>query len=253
MTCNIKLTVAYDGTNYLGWQKTKTGPSIEDSLLKALQQILQEEISLQAASRTDAGVHAEGQIVNFITNRTDITLDRLRYSLNCLLTSDISVLSAEQVPLDFHPTLDCTGKEYHYTICNTAVQLPPYRLYSWHVPYTLDYAAMQQASEMLTGTHNFESFCNFRKQSQYENYTRTVTRITLLRLPEGRLKIEVCGNNFLYKMVRNIVGTLIDVGRDKILVDAIPAILKSGDRKQSGVTAPAHGLSLFRVHYLPES
>jgi tRNA pseudouridine38-40 synthase len=246
---NVKLAVAYDGTRFLGWQKTKEGVSVEESLQAVLEQIVQEPVVLQAASRTDAGVHAREQVVNFFTSKARIDTNRLLLSLNGLLPKDIAVLQAEAMPMPFHPTLDCTGKEYHYWICTGKAQLPMHRSYSWHYPYRLDKTEMEQAAECLIGVHDFQAFCNGLKNAQYESCIREVTAIEIHERPPQRLQIVVKGNHFLYKMVRNLVGTLVYVGRRKIRADAVPAILHSRDRKQAGAAAPAHGLTLYRVFY----
>ena len=202
---NIKLTVAYDGGNYLGWQKTTMGPSIEETLQQVLEKILQEQIILQAASRTDAGVHAKGQIVNFLTQKNP-SLKRLKISLNCLLPKDIAVMDVEMADIDFHPTLDCRSKEYHYSVCYGTAQLPQHRFYSWHYPHALDISAMRAAALLLTGEHDYAAFCNFKKNHAYAHYVRQVELIDIIELPEELLCIRVRGNNFLYKMVRNLVG-----------------------------------------------
>jgi tRNA pseudouridine38-40 synthase len=246
---NIKLTIAYDGTDFFGWQKTCMGPSIEESLQKALEQILQEETALQAASRTDAGVHADGQVVNFLTAKPQLDLGKLTHSLNCLLPKSIAVLEALPAPPAFHPTLNCTGKEYHYQVCLGKAQLPRHRLYSWHCPFPLDLLLMQRAAKLFVGKHDFEGFCNQKNQTHYQDYVREVQRVELIQLPENRLRFEVEGNHFLYKMVRNIVGTLIYVGCGKLSIESIGEVLEGGNRTEAGVTAPAHGLSLFKVRY----
>lgn len=246
---NLKLIVAYDGQGYLGWQKTDTGPSIENALQTVLEQIFQEPITLQAASRTDAGVHARGQVVNFYTSKLRTSLPRLQASLNGLLPSDIAVLQVTEEPFAFHPTLDCLGKEYHYTISHGSTQLPQHRFYSWHYPYSLDPDAMRAAARAFVGEHDFSAFCNFQKNASYTDWIRSVSDVSIIELPEHQLQISVKGNHFLYKMVRNIVGTLAQVGRGLIASDAIPQILASRDRTQAGLTAPACGLCLFRVFY----
>ena len=139
---NLKLTLSYEGTQYLGWQKTKMGPSIEETLEKALSQVLRHPVKLQAASRTDAGVHAAGQVINLFTSSPE-DLFRLKKSFNGVLPRDISVLTLEEMPDAFHPTLDAQGKEYHYHICLGNVQLPFLRLVSWHFPYPLNIDEMQ--------------------------------------------------------------------------------------------------------------
>lgn len=246
---NIKLMVAYDGTRFLGWQKTKMGPSIEDSLERVLTRILQHDITLQAASRTDAGVHAKGQVVNFFTGKVIPSLQRLLISMNCLLPKDIAVIDIEQVADDFHPTLDCKQKEYHYFVCYGAAQLPHHRFFSWHYPHALDIDAMQRAAQHLVGEHDFATFCNFKKNSSYDHTIRYVHEIAVTSLPDHRLHFRIIGNNFLYKMVRNLVGTMVYVGCGKIKEEAVAGILSSGDRTLAGVTAPALGLCLHRVYY----
>lgn len=245
---NIKLVIAYDGKNYLGWQKTPTGPSIENALQLALEQILQENVALQAASRTDAGVHARGQVVNFIS-ANPILLSKLHTSLNSLLPDDIVVLSVQQAADAFHPTLDCTAKEYHYALCFGPIQFPQDRLYSWHYPYLLDINAMRDAAKHLVGEHDFRSFCNFKKNEVYENWMRIITEISIDEISPNHLQIKVIGNSFLYKMVRNIVGTLAQTGRGLLKPDDMPAILQGQNRVLAGVTAPAHGLCLYQVFY----
>ncbi|MBS0616186.1 MAG: tRNA pseudouridine(38-40) synthase TruA [Verrucomicrobia bacterium] len=241
---NLCLTIAYDGTDYLGWQKTKEGPSIEAELQHTLEQILQHPVSLQAASRTDAGVHAEAQVVNFFTPHAK-DLDRLQKSLNGLLSPAISVTDIAEMPTAFHPTLDCSGKEYHYHLCLGSFQLPQYRHYSWHYPYPLDVGAMQKAAPFLQGYHDFSAFTC---EPQEDNH-REVFSIEIEPISTHRLQIRVSGNRFLYKMVRSIVGTLVYVGCGKIEMQKLPSILASQDRKQAGVTAPAHGLTLKKVLY----
>jgi tRNA pseudouridine38-40 synthase len=240
---NIKLTVAYEGTRYLGWQKTEMGPSIEAELEKALAQILQHPVKLQAASRTDAGVHAAGQIVNFFTE-TKIELKRLQKSLNSLLPDDISVREIETMPEPFHPTLDCTGKQYEYSVCLGTSQLPFQRLYSWHFPYPIDLEQMALGARSLTGRHDFSAFTNEKQ----EDNLREIYSIEIIPEETG-VKIRVEGNAFLYKMVRNIAGTLVYVGCGKLKASALSAIIESKDRTRAGVTAPAHGLTLKKVNY----
>ncbi|KAF3362953.1 tRNA pseudouridine synthase A 2 [Chlamydiales bacterium STE3] len=246
---NIRLTLVYDGTNYLGWQKTPLGPSIEEAIQKTLQRILQHEITLQAASRTDAGVHALGQVVNFFTSKTLEDVSKFKLSINALLPKDIRITMVEVAENDFHPTLDSNGKTYHYEICQGSVQLPQHRLYSWHVPKHLDIKQMKEASKQLIGKHDFSAFCNAKKNEVYQNKIRQVERIDFVQLENNRLKIAIFGRHFLYKMARNIVGTLVYVGLGKISVSQIPLILDGKDRTKAGMSAPAHGLTLFRVHY----
>lgn len=245
---NIKLKLAYDGTNYLGWQKTKMGPSVEETLEDVLKRVLQHPITLQAASRTDAGVHANGQVVNFFTPKT-VSLDKLQYALNGLLPKDMAVKSLELASEDFHPTLSCKGKEYHYYACYGKIQLPIQRNYSWHYPYLLNVEMMKAAIPLMIGNRDFSAFCNTKKNSTYTHYTRYLESITIHELENECLRFEVRGNNFLYKMVRNIVGTLVYIGCGKIALADFPAILENADRTQAGMTAPALGLFLHQVNY----
>lgn len=242
---NLKLLLAYDGTSYLGWQKNGEIPTIERSLELALFQILRESVELQAASRTDAGVHALGQVVNFRTNHP-ISLRKLIGGLNGVLPDSIRVLTAEEMPDPFHPTLDNRGKIYLYQICCSAFQLPFYRTLSWHVPTRLDLKAMQEAIPHLLGSHDFSSFCNER--SLWTRPTEcNLEEILLIPQAHQRLHLLIKGDHFLYKMVRNLVGTLVAVGLHQLASDEIPLILEKKERAAAGVTAPAHGLSLKEV------
>jgi tRNA pseudouridine38-40 synthase len=236
---NVKLIVAYDGTRYLGWQKTFTGPSIEGCLQEVLEKILQHPTFLQAASRTDAGVHADKQVVNFFTPHS-LDYPRLKHSLNSLLPDDIVILEASEAPTGFHPTLEAKAKEYHYAICHGNVQLPKNRLYEWHYPCALDIEAMRQSAMTLTGEHDFAAFCNVKKNAHYKNTIRTVSNIEIQETFQKTLKIIIRGENFLYKMVRNIVGTLMYIGCGKLSQESLTGILSGLDRKQAGMTAPAH-------------
>ena len=248
---NIKLTVTYDGTHYQGWQKTSTGPSIEEALEGVLSLILQEQCQLQAASRTDAGVHATNQVINFISmNPRALELSQLQIALNSLLPKDIVVKNIEHVADNFHPTLDCCSKEYHYQVTFGSIQHPVDRKYAWHIPKTLNISLMRTAAELLLGNNDFSTFCNMKIKCDYTDHIRHLTSIDIIELiPNQSLRFVIRGNHFLYKMVRNIVGTLIYVGCGKIAIKDIPQILHSKDRRLAGITAPAHGLILYCVEY----
>ncbi|MDF2577270.1 MAG: trua3 [Chlamydiales bacterium] len=246
---NLRAKIAYDGTNYLGWQKTTMGPSIEESLQNVLEKILQQRLVLQAASRTDARVHAEGQVINFYCLRPKISLNRLQLSTNALLPKDITLLQIEEAPYKFHPTLDAIGKEYHYHMCYGPILLPLLRHHVWHYPYDLNIEEMKQAIPYFLGKHRFAALRNFRNDLDLEDDIRTIREITILHEPPYSLKFIIKGDHFLYKMVRNLVGTLVYVGRGKILRKEIPHILTSRNRTQAGITAPAHGLTLKQVFY----
>lgn len=244
MTRNLKLTIAYDGTGYLGWQKTRMGPSIEEELEQALEQLLRHSVALQAASRTDAGVHAERQIVNFFSN-SRLECWRIQRGVNTLLPADIRVHIVEEVEGRFHPTLDAQAKCYLYRISTERVQMPHLRHLSWHVPFPLKFAAMQEAAQHLIGEKDFTALSN-RRKGEKDDRVCCIHSIAFEEW-EGGLQIAIVGDRFLYKMVRNIVGTLVDVGLGKL--KNVEQILASRNRPHAGVTAPAHGLSLYQVLY----
>ena len=231
-----KAVIAYDGTSYFGWQKTRSGPSIQEEMQKALAQITGESILPEAASRTDRGVHAEGQVIQFALAKV-MDLPKLHRGLNAALPNDIRIL--QLVPCHFHPTLDARGKEYIYRLSTGPVQDPVNRLYAWHVHTPLDLAKMERAAQELIGTHNFTAFAN----EEEKDPICTIESIDF----RAQLEIVIKGNRFLYKMVRNIVGALVYVGQGKLV--SLAEILRSQDRKKGGVTAPAHGLHLHQVFY----
>jgi tRNA pseudouridine38-40 synthase len=208
---------------------------------------LRETPKLQAASRTDAGVHAQGQVVNF-TTQNPIDLPLLQRALNGTLPKAISVLSICEAKEDFHPTLGSIKKEYRYALCNGPIQLPFHRHTSWHIPLPLDLEAMRSAAQALLGTHDFSAFCNERSEWDRSPICH-LESVSCTPLDDSRLSISVIGDHFLYKMVRNIVGTLVYVGQGKLKEVDLPHILQSKQRVLAGITAPAQGLSLYRVYY----
>ena len=241
---NLKMTLAYDGTSFLGWQKTNMGPSIEGALEEALTTFLRHSVQLQAASRTDRGVHAEGQVVNvLLPEKPD--LFRLQKGLRGLLPKDIALTALEFAPFSFHPTLDSIAKEYRYGLCLGLTQLPFHQKTSWHIKQNVTLALMEKAADFLIGEHDFSAFTSEKK----ENNVRQIHAISFEPLPNERLQIVIKGNRFLYKMVRTLVGTLVYVGMGKISPQDIGNILSSKDRTRAGPTAPAHALSLTRVFY----
>ena len=245
---NIRLILAYDGTTFLGWQDAQEGCTIEGELKKVLKQILQEPLVLQAASRTDAGVHAEGQVVNFLTQKEGLDLARLKISLNQMLPKTIRIWELDEVAADFHPTLDAHSKEYHYFLTTTQVQLPFERHYAWHIYQPLDKEKMQQATQFFIGEHDFSTFCNFC-DPRPKDTIRILYRFDLIEDSATGLQFKLHGNNFLYKMVRNLVGTIVDVGLGKLSLEKAALLLKKKERTEAGVTAPAHGLLLKKVYY----
>lgn len=248
MLRNLKFTVAYDGTSLFGWQLTQEGPSVEEVLKATCEQILQERITLQAASRTDRGVHATGQVVHFFTKKT-LSVEALKKGLNALLPPTIRVVEGEEMGLSFHPTLDAVGKEYCYHLSCGPFQLPAERLYSWHIPCLLDLEKMREACPLFLGIHDFTSFCNQRKNLNYPDKKRELFKLEIVEKGEGRITIVIAGNHFLYKMVRTIVGTVVEIGMKKKEPSAIVTLLKEKNRPLAGPTAPAHGLFLTRIYY----
>ena len=241
----IKLTIAYDGTNYCGWQIQPNGITIEEVLNKALSKLTGEDIAVIGASRTDSGVHAMGNVAVFDTNTT-IPPDRIAVSLNQRLPEDIVIVHSEEVPADFHPRYCDCSKTYEYHIINTRTPIPTKRLTNYFVSYKLNIENMKKAASYLVGEHDFVSFCNVR--TDVENTVRTITALDILT-NGNEITIRITGNGFLYNMVRIIVGTLIRVGRGFYEPEKVKEILEAKDRKAAGVTAPAHGLMLMEIHY----
>jgi len=234
------LILSYEGTSYLGFQKTKEGPSIEASLEKALSTLLSYTPKIFAASRTDAGVHAKEQVVNFFIKETS---NLVLYSINSLLPKEIRALHLEEVSPTFNATFDSIKKEYLYQISTSPVHSPFERLTCWHYPHPLDLEAMRLASSYLIGEHDFSSFAN---KGSHENKIRHVESIQI-----NNHSFIITGKSFLYKMVRNIVGTLVYVGANKIKPTFMETLLHSRNRSLGGPSAPAHGLTLNKVFYDP--
>lgn len=244
---NICGLVAYEGTHYLGWQKTSEGPSIQQALVSALAILVKQELEVEAASRTDAGVHARGQVVNFFVEE-GVDLGKLLTGMNALLPKDIVVCSLTQAAPSFHPTLDTLAKEYHYEVVYGSTQLPFLRDYSWHYPKELNLEAMRKAADDLLGLHDFSSFCNDSKEPDIDPICHLQT-LDINKVAHSHIKIRAIGNRFLYRMVRNLVGTLVYVGCGKMPADDVKSILKAKNRTLAGMTAPAKGLFLHKVYY----
>lgn len=243
-----KLLIAYDGTNYSGWQIQANALSIQSLIEKALHTLLKHPTSLTGAGRTDAGVHAHGQVAHFCSEKT-LDLSRTQASLNGLLPLDVRILDIEHVTDDFHARYSAISKEYHYHLHLDLAQNPLKRLYSYHVLHRTNTTLLQEAALLFVGTHDFTSFAS---KALYgcaaKNPVRTIFRLDVIPEPGG-LRLEFEGNGFLYKMVRNITGTLIDVGCGKITLEDIPVIFAKRDRGASGRIAPACGLFLQKVNY----
>jgi len=243
-----KLTIAYDGTAYSGWQIQPNAVSIQELLEKALSTILRTPTAVASSGRTDAGVHARGQVAHFIYEGT-LDLFRLQLSLNGLLPPDIRILSIETAAPDFHARYSAISKEYHYHLHLDRTTDPFKRLYAYHDYSPLDLDKMKIAASCFVGTHDFTTFANEgSKGSAAKNPIRTITRLELCREPGG-VRLEFEGNGFLYKMVRNITGTLLDVARGKIEPESIPQLFEARDRTIASPAAPARGLFLMKVNY----
>jgi len=248
-TRGIKLTLAYDGTAYAGWQVQSEARSIQKVLEAALSKITGETIRVTASGRTDAGVHALGQVVGFRT-RSRLKPEVLQRALNAELPRDIAVLEATEVAPDFHATLHAKRKCYRYLIYDGPVRDVFRRHTAWHCPWGLDAEAMHRAAQALRGTHDFSSFQT--QGSPRRSSVRTIEQIAVCRGLDGDphlITIEVQADGFLYNMVRAIVGTLVRVGRHARPESWVAEVLAARDRRAAGPTAPAHGLFLVRVEY----
>lgn len=242
----MRLTVAYDGTNYHGWQIQDNGVTVAGELNRCLTELLGEPVEVAGASRTDAGVHALENIAVFDT-QSHIPADKICHALNRRLPGDIRILESAEVSPDWHPRHCKSRKTYEYRIYRGRVSLPTRRLYTLFFHYDLDVEKMREAAACLTGTHDFKSFC--RAGAQVETTVRTLYSVEVEE-QGAELVIRVCGDGFLYNMVRILAGTLIEVGSGKRNPRDIPGILAAADRSAAGPTAPAHGLTLVRYEFL---
>lgn len=244
----VKLVVAYDGTNYRGWQIQKNGETIESALNRALYELTGEDIHVLGASRTDSGVHAMGNVAVFDTE-SRLPGDKFVYALNQRLPEDIRVQESCEVEAGFHPRYQKTVKTYEYRILNRRFPLPAYRLNTYFYYYPLDEAQMRRAAEYLIGEHDFKSFC--AAGAQVKSTVRTIYEAGVARTGD-LITIRLRGNGFLYNMVRIIAGTLIQIGCGERKAGDMPRILDACDRRQAGPTAPAKGLTLMEISYLDE-
>ncbi|HEY5920470.1 MAG TPA: tRNA pseudouridine(38-40) synthase TruA [Kofleriaceae bacterium] len=243
---HIRLVVEYDGSQLHGWQRQDNAATVQQHLEEALAKLLTHEAPVVGASRTDAGVHARGQVASFRTER-DIPLHGIRRGLNSMLPDTIAIRDASEVPADFHPRFSATGKHYRYSILTRNERSPRLRDRAWHHPESLDVAAMQEGARALIGEHDFAAFRSARCAAK--TTVRRVEAIALTRLGPHLLDIDIRGNAFLRQMIRIIVGTLAEVGTGKRPPAQVAEILASKDRPQAGETAPAHGLELIEVRY----
>ncbi len=245
----FKLTIAYDGTRYEGWQVQKIGLGVQQKLEEALARLFPSVQRVHSSSRTDTGVHALGMVAHVEIPRAEFRMPpaKLPLAINAHLPPDIRVMAAARCRPDFHARFDAVGKEYRYFVWNHRVMNPLLRHQAWHVPQALDVTAMRAAARLLLGKHDFRSFAANRNY-EVENTVRTLTRCDLRR--RGPLLTFIIeGDGFLYKMCRGLVGTLVQVGRGKFAASDIRRMLAARDRREAGMSAPAHGLVLWRVHY----
>lgn len=241
----VKMIVAYDGTNYCGWQIQPNGITIEQVLNEHLSRLLGEEIKVTGASRTDSGVHSLGNVCIFDTN-TRIPAEKISFALNQKLPEDIVVQESCEVGMDFHPRFSKSRKTYEYRILNRKMRMPTRRLDTYFFHYPLDVEAMNQAAQYLVGEHDFQSFCS--ANSQAETTVRKIYSCSVEK--EGDIiRIRVTGGGFLYNMVRIIAGTLIKVGNGDLMPEDMKTIIAACDRSKAGPTAPAHGLTMIGLEY----
>ena len=241
----VRLTVAYDGTAYHGWQVQPGVVTIESKLNECLADLLREDIQVIGASRTDSGVHALGNIAVFDTHAR-MPAEKISYALNQRLPEDIKIQKSEEVALDWHPRHCESRKTYEYKIYRGEFPMPVNRLYELFTYHKLDVEKMRQAGQFLVGEHDFKSFCQVG--AQVESTVRTIYSVDVIE-QGSELIIRVCGGGFLYNMVRIIVGTLLEVGQGKRCPEDIKEILEKKDRSAAGPTAPAHGLMLMKYEF----
>lgn len=241
----VKLVVAYDGTNYHGWQVQDNGITIEEVLNRTISELVQEDIKVIGASRTDAGVHACGNVAVFDTE-SRIPGDKFSFALNQRLPEDIRIQESCEVDADFHPRYADTVKTYEYNILNRRFELPSKRLYATFCYYPMDIERMNQAAAYLVGEHDFKSFCS--AGAQVQTTVRTIYAVNVTK-EDDMVHIRITGNGFLYNMVRIIAGTLMQVGTGLMEPEQVKEILEARDRSKAGPTAVAKGLTLVEIRY----
>lgn len=242
---NIKLIIEFDGSNFCGWQRQPKGRTVQRVLEDAIYKATGEEIMVNGSSRTDAGVHARGLVVNFFTNST-IPGEKFREAINVRLPVDISVIKSEEVDVDFHARYSSKGKTYSYTIVHRYERLSLGHQYLYHWRYDLDVEEMKEACKYFIGKHDFRAFMS--PGSSIKTTVRTISELYIEQKGD-RIKIFITADGFLYNMVRIIVGTLIKVGNKKLKPEDIEGIIVEGNRKRAGMCVPPNGLILEKVFY----
>ncbi|WP_136798538.1 tRNA pseudouridine(38-40) synthase TruA [Desulfosediminicola ganghwensis] len=249
---NIKLSIAFDGTDFNGWQRQKHDVTIQGEIEKCLATMTNCQTDLHGAGRTDAGVHADQMIAHFSTT-SGISTAAFRKGLNSMLPYAIRILAAEEVPLDFHSRFSAKGKQYQYSLYTGEVMPPTERLYALHAPFYLDFDRIRECLDLLIGTHDFSSFENSgsrdKEKESRKGAVRTIMVAKVDNLDKYRYNFTFIGEGFLRHMVRNIVGTLLEVGKGRRTVNEFGHALQAKDRSAGGATAPAHGLRLIKVLY----
>ncbi|MBE7027708.1 MAG: tRNA pseudouridine(38-40) synthase TruA [Ruminococcaceae bacterium] len=246
MSINYKLELMYDGSAFSGWQRQKNARTVCGELESAIEIITKQDVELCGVSRTDAGVHANEYVANFFMN-IEFPPEKLVVGINAICPDGISVKKAEITTNEFNSRFDVKSKTYVYTIDNTQYGNPFMRKYAWHFKYPLDLEAMQKACRFYLGTHDFSAFMS--QGSTAKNFERTIYDASVTKDLEGIIRFSVTGDGFLYNMVRIMAGTLVWVGKGAISPSQIPDIIASKDRKRAGVTAPPHGLMLYKLNY----
>ena len=249
---NLRLLIAYDGTEFNGWQRQRDARTIQGEIETCLKRMAREDISLHGAGRTDAGVHAEGMVAHFKTVCAISPEDFLR-GLNSMLPGSIRILDTEYISDDFHARFSSKGKHYQYTIFTGRIQPPPKRLYSSHIRDNLNLEIMRGCLSELEGTHDFSSFENSGSRDKSYPFgrgaVRTLSKVSLTRIDDDFLIFDFIGDGFLRNMVRNLIGTLLESGRERLSVIEFKEIFQAKDRTLAGATAPPHGLNLKKVFY----
>ncbi|MCC7519982.1 MAG: tRNA pseudouridine(38-40) synthase TruA [Verrucomicrobiae bacterium] len=243
----LRMTVAYDGSGYAGWQRVATGVAVQEKIEEALKRIGGQPAPIEGASRTDRGVHASGMVAGLDWKHPRMRPMDLRRALNALLPFDLRILDVRRAPKGFHARFDAKRKLYLYRIQNAPVADPLRRGVCWHVPHALDLAAMRAAAAAFVGRHDFSAVAANPGYAR-ASMVRTVRRCEI-RKRRDEILFEVEGDGFLYKMVRTMVGTLVEIGGGRRAADSVAALLASRDRRRAGKTAPAHGLCLVKVFY----
>ena len=245
----LKLVIAYDGSNYAGWQLQKTGVGVQQKIEEALVKLFPSVQRIHSSSRTDTGVHALGMVahVEIPTAEFKMPVAKVALALNAFLPEDIRILSATRCRQAFHARFDASGKQYRYFVWNHTAMNPLLRQTAWQVPQQLNFKLMKAAAQLFIGKHDFKSFAATRNY-EMESTVRTLTRCNIKR--SGRLLTFIIeGDGFLYKMCRGIVGTLVQAARGKFTLKELKLMLAARDRRAAGMTAPAHGLVLWKVFY----